>query len=134
MRVDVDFGDHQPSTVSVELRKDRVKDVCPEGNSPQALACTNLPGGERLYQESLPGDALPHSYRILVQRKDGSTVELTVYSGQLHAAAGDQPPTRQAPPQTSKFWGDIAKSPLWGLRIPVDTARDGANRASPIQE
>ncbi|MEV6206788.1 hypothetical protein [Kitasatospora sp. NPDC051914] len=135
MRVDVDFGDHLPSTVTVELRKDWVKDVCPVGDSPQAHACTDIPVGE-LHQESFPGNALPHSYRFLFKRKDGSAVELAVYSGQLRPAHYDKPitQTRQEPPQTPKFWGDVAKSPLWSLRIPVDTARDGANRASAIQE
>ncbi|MEV8093444.1 hypothetical protein [Kitasatospora sp. NPDC085879] len=136
MRVDVDFGDHLPSTVTVELRKDWVKDVCPEGKSPQALACINQPEGAKVYPLSFPGDELPHSYRILVRRKDGSAVELAVYSGQVRAANSGQAitRTRPEPPQTSKFWGDVAKSPLWSLRIPVDTAKDGANRASTIQE
>ncbi|MEV7180781.1 hypothetical protein [Kitasatospora sp. NPDC093679] len=138
MRVDVDFGDHLPSTVTVELRKDWVKDVCPQGDSPQARACIDLPVGEHLYQDSVPGDAPSRSYRIHVRRKDGSAVELHVYSGQLDTGTRGNPltldRTRQEPPQTSAFWVDVAKSPLWSLRVPVDTAKDGANRASAAQQ
>ncbi|MEU2629855.1 hypothetical protein [Kitasatospora sp. NPDC007106] len=135
MRVDVDFGDHLPSTVTVELRKDWVKDVCPQGDSPQARACIDLPVGEHLYVDSVPGNTLSESYRIQVRRKDGSAVEMAVYSGQLNAANSENPVTRtrQEPPKTPKFWIDVAKSPLWTLRVPVDTARDGATRASAVQ-
>ncbi|MFD9123995.1 hypothetical protein [Kitasatospora sp. NPDC059571] len=136
MRVDVDFGDHLPSTVTVELRKDWAKDVCPQGDSPQARDCINVPIGKPQYQDSVPGSTLPLSYRVQVRRADGSAIELALYSGHLNPATSENPitPTRTEPPQTPAFWGGVAKSPLWSLRIPVDTARDGATRASAIQE
>ncbi|MCU7825140.1 hypothetical protein [Kitasatospora sp. DSM 101779] len=136
LQVDVDFGDHLPSTVFVELSKEGpVGDVCHQPHATHRLACVDLPGGAKLYAETAGGDALPGSYRMVVKRPDGSSVELSVFSGQMRAANSAQPfvHNRQQPPKGQAFWAEVAKSPLWDFRIPVEIAKDGANRASALQ-
>ncbi|MEW1908867.1 hypothetical protein AB0442_10440 [Kitasatospora sp. NPDC085895] len=138
-RVDVDLGDHKPSTVDISLLRSPVpaSGDCPSNETFGAVPrerCSRTPEGYRLGVEPRQGGGV-RSQRFVLQRQDGIAVELILYDGVMsgEGAAMTFTETREEPPMTADFWKQIVRSPLWDTRVSVEIARDGATRASAMQ-
>ncbi|WP_431678253.1 hypothetical protein [Kitasatospora sp. KL5] len=138
--VDVDFGDGTWSTLGVDVTSDTlppVKDCpnVPEFTVPLTMTCRVGDGGALVATYKDGNSPIDGSYRAVVQRQDNVAVEITAYSGRrLQYGQSEPEHARDTPPMTAEYWAGVAASPQFALRIPVAVARDGAARASVIQE
>ncbi|GAA4996787.1 hypothetical protein GCM10025734_28780 [Kitasatospora paranensis] len=135
-RVDVDLGDHLPSSVDISMVRGTVPTGgnCPStenfGGLPRER-CSRTPEGYRIAVVPMQSGG----ERYVLQRPDGITLELLLYNGIMSGEGAGMTFTASRPgaPGTADLWQHVVRSPLWDTRVAVRIAQDGAERASAAQ-